>query len=131
MNDPGRLLADGLDNARMSMTKGVHSQPGHEVEILLALEVIEKNALPALKAHGIAVIGREKKAFFKIGNLVEARHGFIVERALGGRTSGRTNEGSAVRRQPSTQCSLFGGDFGDSFRSVQTASDRLHGRLWE
>jgi hypothetical protein len=115
----------------MSMTKGVHSQSGHEIEILFALEVVEKNALPALKAHGIAVIGRKKKAFFKIGNLVEARHGFIVERALGGRTSGRTNDGSAVRRQPSTQCPLFGGAFGHFFRSIQTASDRLHGRLWE
>src|SRR5208282_913034 len=78
MNDPGRLLADGLHDARMTMTERVYPQPRHEVEILLAFEVVKENTLPALKAHGIAVIGREKKALFKADDLVEAGHGFIV-----------------------------------------------------
>jgi hypothetical protein len=69
------------------MPEGVHPQPGHEVEILLALEVIEKNTFAALKAHGITVVGGEEKALFKIGNLIEAGHGFIVERTECGESS--------------------------------------------
>ncbi len=84
MNDPGRLLPDGLHDARVGMPEGVHPQSGHEVEVLLALEVIEKNTFAALKAHRITVVGGEKKALFKIGNLIEAGHGFIVERTEGG-----------------------------------------------
>jgi hypothetical protein len=62
------------------MPEGVHPQPGHEVEILFALEVVEENTLAALKAHGISVVGGEKKTLFKIGDLIEAGHGLIVER---------------------------------------------------
>src|SRR5208282_783466 len=69
VNDPSRLLADGLHDARMSVPEGVHPQPGHEVEILFALEVVEENTFAALKAYGIAVVGGEKKTLFKIGNL--------------------------------------------------------------
>jgi hypothetical protein len=66
------------------MAQRVHSEPGHEVEILPAFEVVEENTSPALKAHGIAVVGREKKALFKIGDLIEAGHGLIVKRAEAG-----------------------------------------------
>ncbi len=85
VNDPGRLLADGLHDARMSMAQRVHSEPGDEVEILLAFEVVEENTFAALKANGITVVGGEKKAFFKIGDLIEAGHGLIVKRTDGGR----------------------------------------------
>src|SRR5258708_35312194 len=69
----------------MSMPQRVHTQPGHEVEILLAFEVVEKNTFAALKANGIPVVGGEKKALFKIGDLIEAGHGVIVKRTDGGR----------------------------------------------
>src|SRR5258707_13301054 len=69
----------------MSMAQRVHTQPGHEVEILLAVEVVEENTFAALKANGIAVVGGEKKALFKIGDLREAGQGLIVKRTDGGR----------------------------------------------
>src|SRR5450759_5530196 len=90
-----------------------------EGKILLALEVVEENALPALKAHGISVIGREKKAFFKIGDLVEARHGFIVERALGRRMDRRSGAISQPRVRSSEGPS---GISSDQFRRLQTGS---------
>src|SRR5258708_23627867 len=73
----------------MSMPQRVHTQPGHEVEILLAFEVVEKNTFAALKANGIPVVGGEKKALFKIGDLIEAGHGLIVKRTDGGRRGDR------------------------------------------
>ena len=90
VNDPGRLLPDGLHDARMSMPERVHAQPGHEVEILLAFEVVEENTFATLKAHGIAVVGGEKKALFKIDDLIEASHGFNC----------RTNEGGRAAQHP-------------------------------
>jgi hypothetical protein len=60
----------------MSITERIHAQPRHKVEILLAFEVVEENAFPALKANGIAIVGGEKKALFEIGDLIEARHAF-------------------------------------------------------
>src|SRR5258708_15740335 len=69
----------------MSMPQRVHTQPGHEVEILPAFEVVEKNTFAAVKANGIPVVGGEKKAFFKIRDLIESGHGLIVKRTDGGR----------------------------------------------
>src|SRR6202521_1898431 len=68
----------------MSVPKRVYSEPGHEVEILLAFEVVEENTFAALKGDGIAVVGGEKKALFKIGDLIEAGHGLIVKRTDAG-----------------------------------------------
>ncbi len=67
------------------MAQRVHTEPGHEVEILLAFEVVEENTFAALKADGITVVGGEKKALFKIGDLIEAGHGLIVKRTEAGR----------------------------------------------
>src|SRR5260370_40637171 len=64
----------------MSMAQRVHTQSGHEVEILLAFEVVEESTFAALKGNGIAVVGWEKEALFKIGDLIEAGHGLIVKR---------------------------------------------------
>ena len=80
MNDAGRLLADGLHDARMSVSEGVHPQPGYEVEIFFAFEVVEENTFAALEADGIAVVGGKKKTLFKVGDVIEAGHGLIVER---------------------------------------------------
>ena len=82
VNHPRRLLADGLHDARMSMAQRVYSEPGHEVEILLAFEVVEKDTFAALKGNGITVVGGEKKALFNIGDLIEAGHGLIVKRTM-------------------------------------------------
>jgi hypothetical protein len=62
------------------MPKCIDAQPGHEVEILLTLEVKEEDALPTLKADWIPVIGRKKKSLFKFDDLIEAGHELIVER---------------------------------------------------
>src|ERR1039457_2533488 len=78
MNDPGRLLANGFHDPRMRMSQRIHTQPGHKVEILLAFEVVEENTFAALEGYRIAVVGGEKKASFKIGNLIEAGHVVIV-----------------------------------------------------
>ncbi len=80
VNDAGGLLADGLHDARMRMTQSIHTQAGNEVEILFAFEVVEKNTFAALEAYRIAVVGGEKKTLFKINDLIEAGHIFIVER---------------------------------------------------
>src|ERR1017187_933350 len=64
VNDPGGLLADGFHDAWMSMSERVHPEAGHEIEILLTFEVVEENTFAALKADGIAVVGREEKALF-------------------------------------------------------------------
>jgi hypothetical protein len=81
VNGTGRLLADRLYDPRMSVAKSVYAQSCHEVEILLTFEVKEKHALAALKADGVTVVGRKKKALFQIDDLFEARHKFILERA--------------------------------------------------
>jgi hypothetical protein len=80
VNDPGGLLADGFYDARMSMAKRVDPQPGNEIKILLAFEVVKEDTFAALKRYWITVISGEKKALFKIGNLIEAGHASIVKR---------------------------------------------------
>ena len=79
VNKPGRLLADGLDDTRMSMAQGIHAQSGYEVEILLTFEVVEENAFAAFESNRIPVVGREEKTLFEIGDLIETGHGFIVK----------------------------------------------------
>src|SRR5258708_20264661 len=68
----------------MRMPQRVHTQRGHEVEILLPFEVVEKNTFAALKANGIPVVGGEKKALFKIGDLIGAGRGVIAKPTAGG-----------------------------------------------
>src|ERR1700679_2953823 len=82
MNHPAGLLADGLHDAGMGMAQGVYTQSSYEVEIFLAFEVVKVHTLATLKAHGIAIVGGEQKALFKIDNFIETRHGFIVNRRI-------------------------------------------------
>jgi len=74
VNDAGNLLTDDLHNPRMRMPERVYAQSSNKIEVLSTLEVIQENALPALKGNRIAIVGWEKKASFEIGNFIEAGH---------------------------------------------------------
>jgi len=66
-----RLLANRLDDARMRVPQGIHSQPGNEVEILLALDVVEKHSLAPRQHHWIAAISRQQIFPFEFRNLLK------------------------------------------------------------
>src|SRR5271169_7163337 len=74
VNQLRRLIANRLHDSRMRVAERVHAQSGNEVQIFPALEVVQENALPALKGDWVTVVGRKKKALFEIGNLLQIRH---------------------------------------------------------
>ena len=57
MNGAGGLLADGLNDSRMSVAESIHSQAGDEVEVLLAVEIEEENSLATLDDQRVPVVG--------------------------------------------------------------------------
>ena len=52
-----RLLLDGPDEARVAVAEAVDGDAGQEVQILLALGVVQPRALSAHKRHGQAGVG--------------------------------------------------------------------------
>ena len=56
------------------MAEGIHAQAGNEIEILLALEVIQENSLSFFKGNGISVVGGQEIALLKIDDLFQAGH---------------------------------------------------------
>ena len=80
MDELGCLLSDRLYNSRMRVTERVHAQACYEIEILLPVEIVEVYSFPFFKRDGITVVGRQKIALLKFGNLFEAGHTRIVKR---------------------------------------------------
>ena len=74
MNHAGSLLADGLHDPGVRVTERVDTQPGDKVEIPLAFEIEEVNALSAFKGNRIPIVGGKKKTLFEFGNLLKAGH---------------------------------------------------------
>ncbi len=75
MDQAGGLLANGFHDARVRVAQRIHSQAGNEVEILLALDVVQENSLAAFEGDRVAVIGLEKITALKVGDLFEVWHG--------------------------------------------------------
>ena len=47
MDELRRLLADQFHDARMSVSKRVHADAGDEIEVTLAVEIVDIGPLPA------------------------------------------------------------------------------------
>ena len=70
VDDLRRLLADDLHDARMGVAQRVDAQPGEEVEVALALDVINVHAFAAGDGDGIAGIGVQQIFLFAFDNFL-------------------------------------------------------------
>src|SRR5712691_11370567 len=74
MHQLRRLFANGLHNARMRMPERIHPQPGHEIEVAIALDVIDKNSLAPAQHERIAVISLQQILPFQFRDLFKSGH---------------------------------------------------------
>src|ERR1700722_1363326 len=75
MHQLGRLLANRLHDARMRVPQRIHSQPGDEIQVALALQVKQKHALAPAERDGIAVVCLQQILPFKFSDLFKSIHG--------------------------------------------------------
>ena len=82
-----RLIANRLHDPRMRVPQRIHAQPGNEIQIALALDVVEKHALAPAQHDGIAVISLQQKLPLTFGDLFKGIHRkFQFYRILRGRS---------------------------------------------
>src|SRR5262249_41073433 len=74
MDQSRGLLANGFHDARMGMPQGIYPQSGHEIEITLSLEIIEKYARAALKDNRVTSVGLQQEAPFTINDPLSIAH---------------------------------------------------------
>src|SRR5262249_47858582 len=74
MDQSRGLLANGFHDARMGMPQGIYPQSGHEIEITLSLEIIEKYARAALKDNRVTSVGLQQEAPFTINDPLSVAH---------------------------------------------------------
>src|ERR1700704_518667 len=79
VNGPPRLLPNGLNDARMSVSQSIHTQPGDEVQILFALKVEKENTFAPLKGNWVPIVCGKEIASLKFSDLIEAGHTSIVK----------------------------------------------------
>ncbi len=82
VDDLGCLVANHLHDAGMRVTQRIDAQPGKEVEIALALDVINVHALAARDGQRIAGIGVQQILLFPIDNLLVGRHNDDLAKTL-------------------------------------------------
>ena len=70
MDDLRRLLANDLHDARVSVAQRVDAQPGEEVEVAFALDVINVHAFAARDGERIAGVGVQQIFLFPFDNLL-------------------------------------------------------------
>src|SRR5579863_9809556 len=70
----GRLLTNRLHDPRMRMPQRIHPQPGDEIQVALALQVIQKHALAAAEGDGITVVSLQQVLLFKVCDLFKSIH---------------------------------------------------------
>src|SRR5581483_4609823 len=81
MNDFGGLLTNHFHDGRMRMPERVYSQPGHKIQVLLAINVVQKNPFPPGEHDRISVVGREQEVLFTLDDLFCGCHGGLHSRA--------------------------------------------------
>ena len=59
----------------MGVAEGVHSEAGNEIQVAIALAVVDEHALAAFEGDGIAVVGRQQKAALALDDFVGVGHG--------------------------------------------------------
>ena len=74
VDDFRRLLADGLDDAGMGMAQGIDAQPGEEVEIAPAINVVNVNSLSARNGKWVAGVGVQQVFLLKRYNFFISKH---------------------------------------------------------
>src|SRR5207245_3217964 len=74
MHQLRRLLPNRLHNPRMRMPQRIHPQPRHEIEIAIALDVIDKNSLAPAQHERIAVISLQQILPFQFRDLFKSGH---------------------------------------------------------
>ncbi|GMV86770.1 MAG: hypothetical protein AMXMBFR80_26250 [Dehalococcoidia bacterium] len=79
MDERPGLLGEGVRHHGMGVAKRVHRDPGHEVQVLVAVDVPDTGALATFDDHGLApVVLKDVAVFFgdpvSHGNL-QASHG--------------------------------------------------------
>ena len=74
MNGACCLLADCLHDSGMSVAESIHSQAGDKVEVLLAVQVEEEDALATLDDQRVAAVGLEQELLFTLDDFFGGRH---------------------------------------------------------
>ena len=71
MDGARRLLADDLYDSRVGMAQRVDSNPGDEVQVAAAFQVINKNALAARDGQGITVVNGDQVPALELDDFSE------------------------------------------------------------
>src|SRR5262249_5407144 len=75
VNKTSGLITNRLHDSWVCVAQRIDSNSRNQIEVLLALYVVEVNTLPALEDHRVAVVGLQNVAAFQVGDLLKVCHG--------------------------------------------------------
>ena len=78
VHEPLRLFLEGHDDLRMAMAEVVHRDAGDEVEVLLAVGVVDRRAASLHEHQGLAAVGVHQAGLCVLDNIAGDHRGVKI-----------------------------------------------------